>query len=153
VSTVHTRYILRNDARPHADPTDVLTHMMSILVADDAPGVRKLLRTILEPMHHVIEAADGGEALRRLGESRPHIVILDVMMPELSGIEVCRRLRQDPKLASTPVVMITANGTPTDRAAALDAGADYFLTKPFSPTVMLRLVDTIRAERASSPIC
>src|SRR5206468_1465462 len=98
--------------------------MMSILVADDAPSVRKLLRTILEPMHEVIEAGDGSEALRRLGERPAAIAILDVAMPELTGIEVCRQLRQNPVFAGTSVIIITANGAPADRAAALAAGAD-----------------------------
>jgi CheY-like chemotaxis protein len=123
--------------------------MMSILVADDAPGVRKLLRLILEPGYEVIEAGDGDQALRQLTDHRPDIAILDVSMPELTGIDVCRRLRQDPSLATTGVIVITANGTPLDRTVALDAGADYFLTKPFSPGVIVRLVESLLVAKAT----
>jgi CheY-like chemotaxis protein len=124
--------------------------MMSILVADDAPGVRKLLRMILEPGHEVIEAGDGEQALRQLTDHRPAIAILDISMPLQTGIDVCRKLRQDPRLAVTGVIVITANGTPLDRLAALDAGADYFLTKPFSPGVVVRLVDALLVARATA---
>ena len=121
--------------------------MMSILVADDAPSVRKLLRAILELRHTVIEAEDGRQALERLIEHRPAVAILDVTMPEMTGIEVCRQIREDPAFDETSVIIITANGTPTDRAAALAAGSNYFLAKPFSPTVVSRLVEAILARQ------
>lgn len=109
--------------------------------------MRKLLRLILEPVHLVIEARDGDDALRQLNEHHPDLVILDVMMPGRNGIEVCRQLRSDPGLAATGVIVITANGAPTDPAAALAAGADHFLTKPFSPGSVVRLVDEVVASR------
>ena len=121
--------------------------MISILVADDAPSVRKLLRLILEPTHLVIEAGDGDHAMRQLIDHRPDLAILDIAMPARNGIEVCRQLRQDPRLAATGVIVLTANGAPTDRSAALDAGADHFLTKPFSPSSIVRLVQSIVAAR------
>jgi len=120
---------------------------MNILVADDAPSVRKLLRLILEPARVVIEARDGDDALRQLIDHRPDVVILDVMMPARNGIEVCKALRSDPRLASIGVIVITANGAPTDRDAALAAGADHFLTKPFSPGSVVRLVEDVLASR------
>jgi CheY-like chemotaxis protein len=124
--------------------------MMSILVADDAPGVRKLLRLILGPGYEVIEAEDGDQALRLMTEHRPDVAILDVSMPKRTGIEVCRLLRQDPDLATTGVIVITANGTPQDQTAALDAGADYFLTKPFSPGVIIGMVEALLLARATA---
>jgi CheY-like chemotaxis protein len=123
--------------------------MLSILIADDAPSVRKLLRLILEPTHLVIEAGDGDDALRQLHAHHPDLAILDVAMPARTGLDVCRQLRQDPRLSETGVIVITANGTPADRSAALAAGADHFLTKPFSPGSIVRLVETMDAARAS----
>ena len=121
--------------------------MVSILIADDEPHVRALLRMIVTPTHQPIEAGDGAMALHLLRQQQPALAILDVAMPELSGIEVCRQLRADPRTAGIGVIIVTANGTPEDRSAALDAGADYFVTKPFSPTVILRLVETLAAAR------
>jgi CheY-like chemotaxis protein len=115
--------------------------MASILVADDTPGVRKLIQLIFQSEHRIIEAGDGKEALRLLLETRPPVAIVDVAMPELSGLDLCRRIRQDARLASTIVIVVTANGTPADRAAALAAGADHFMPKPFSPAAMQQVVD------------
>jgi CheY-like chemotaxis protein len=123
--------------------------MMSILVADDVPSVRRLLRMILEPAHVVIEAGDGDQALRQLIDHRPDVAILDVSMPERTGLDVCRQLRQDPRIATTGVIVITANGTQTDRSAALAAGADHFLTKPFSPGSIITLVEEMIAARST----
>lgn len=123
--------------------------MVSILVADDSSSVRKLLRLILEPAHVVVEAVDGDDALRQLIDRRPDLVMLDVTMPARTGIDVCRQLRQDPRLASTGVIVMTANGTPGDRAIALAAGADQFLAKPFSPGLVVRLVEDVIAARTA----
>jgi CheY-like chemotaxis protein len=121
--------------------------MSSILVADDAPSVRKLFRMIFQPEHRVIEAGDGKEALRLLLETRPPVAILDITMPEMDGLELCRAIREDVHVASTAIIIITANGGPSDRAAALAAGADHFISKPFSPAVLVRLVGSLVAER------
>ena len=121
--------------------------MVSILIADDEPHVRALLRMILTPTHESIEAGDGESALRLLVEQRPPIAILDISMPKMNGIELCRQVRNDPRPSATGIIVVTANGAPDDRAAALAAGADYFVTKPFSPTVVLRLVQTLLAAR------
>jgi two-component system, OmpR family, phosphate regulon response regulator PhoB len=124
--------------------------MMNILVADDAPSVRKLLRLILEPAHTVIEAEDGGDAIRQLQAHRPDVAILDVTMPVKTGLDVCRQLRSDPDLADTGVIVITANGVQTDRSMAMAAGADQFLTKPFSPVSIMRVVEEVFAARRTT---
>jgi CheY-like chemotaxis protein len=124
--------------------------MMTILVADDAPSVRMLLRMILQPSHQVIEAGDGEQALCALVDHCPEVAILDVSMPGVTGIEVCRQLRLNPRTAATGVIVVTANGTAADRDAALAAGADYFLSKPFSPAVMLELVEILLRDRLVS---
>jgi len=121
--------------------------MVSILIADDEPNVRALLRMIVTPAHQPIEAGDGPTALQALFERQPPLAILDVAMPGMSGLEVCQRLRADPRTADIGVIVVTANGAPEDRAAALAVGTDYFVTKPFSLTVMLRLIETLLATR------
>ena len=123
---------------------------MRILVADDAPSVRKLLRLILEPAHVVIEAGDGDDALRQLIDQQPDLAILDVMMPARNGLDVCRQVRQDPRLAAIGIIVLTANGSTTDRATALAAGADQFVSKPFSPGAIVRLVQDVAAARGTA---
>ena len=119
----------------------------TILIVDDDPGIRRLIATTLEDVagYELREAGDGVEAVARAIEVRPEIVFLDIDMPELDGIEACRRLRSDPATASATIVMLTGvSGTHAERGA-LAAGADLFLTKPFSPLQLLRLVDRIGA--------
>jgi two-component system phosphate regulon response regulator PhoB len=125
--------------------------MTSVLVADDAPSVRQLLRVILAPYYRVIEATDGSEALSLMIEHQPPLAVLDISMPGLTGLEVCRALRSDPRTQDTGVLVITANGTSDDSANAFQAGADAFLPKPFSPAAMLRAVEALETARASSP--
>lgn len=112
-----------------------------ILVADDEEPLRELIRLTLESEAvRVVVAADGEEALALARRERPAVVLLDWHMPGRSGPDVCRALRADPATAGTRVVMITARSRPADRDAALRAGVDDFLTKPFSP---LTLLDTV----------
>jgi len=107
----------------------MLTHR--ILVVDDDPKMLSLMRRGLSFDGYAVElAADGEEALRSARESAPDLVVLDVMLPGLDGVEVCRRLRAgDPNL---PILMVTAKGRVPDRVAGLDAGADDYLVKPFA---------------------
>ena len=119
----------------------------TILIVDDDPGIRKLIATTLEDVagYRLQEAADGAEAVAVAVEARPEIVFLDVDMPQLNGIEACRRLRSDPATAGATIVMLTGASGPQAERGALAAGADLFLTKPFSPLHLLRLVDRIGA--------
>jgi CheY-like chemotaxis protein len=122
-----------------------------VLVVDDDPFVRKLIATTLEDVaeFELDEAADGLEAIEVARRTRPTIVFLDVDMPVLNGIETCRRLREDPTTSETTIVMLTAaHGDDVERRSE-EAGADLFLTKPFSPLDLLRLVDRL-SERTSS---
>ncbi len=118
----------------------------TILIVDDDPMIRKLIATTLEDVagYRLEEAADGAEAIERAVDVRPEIVFLDVDMPEINGIEACRRLRSDPVTAGATIVMLTGGGAQAE-SGALAAGADLFLTKPFSPLHLLRLVDRIGA--------
>jgi DNA-binding response OmpR family regulator len=121
---------------------------VKLLIADDEPGVRALVRMTLEvDSFEILEARDGQEALSMVREHRPDIVFLDVAMPHLSGVDVCRKLKDDPDTASIPVVMLTAKAQDTDREEGLAAGADDYFTKPFSPITLLTKVTEILAER------
>lgn len=111
-----------------------------VLVAEDDPLIRQILETILDlEEFEVAVATDGAEALAIYGAERPDIVVLDVQMPGVDGLEVCRRIKADGG-EGVPVIMLTARDTPEDVRAGKDAGADAYLTKPFSP---LALIDTI----------
>ncbi len=116
-----------------------------MLVVDDDPFIRKLIATTLEDVaeFELHEAADGLQALEVAERERPTLVFLDVDMPRLDGIGACRRLRQNPATSETTIVMLTAaHGDNVERSAE-EAGADLFLTKPFSPLDLLRLVDRL----------
>lgn len=120
-----------------------------ILVADDEPHIRRVLVTLLESASfHVAEARDGLEAVAALGGgSAIDFFLLDLMMPGATGLEVLARIREHPRYGHTPVIILTAKGQDTDREAAFAAGADDFLTKPFSPKKLLSRIQEILAER------
>jgi two-component system chemotaxis response regulator CheY len=123
-----------------------------VLVVDDDPFIRKLIVTTLEDVANVElhEASDGIQAVELAQRERPALVFLDVDMPGLDGIEVCRRLRADPVTGEATIVMLTAaHGDGVEREAE-DAGADLFLTKPFSPLDLLRLVHQLGVDERDS---
>jgi two-component system chemotaxis response regulator CheY len=119
--------------------------MPSVLIVDDDPSIRKLVATTLEDVagFELVEAADGDEALELAREEAPAIVLLDIDMPGIDGLEACRRLRAQPQTAGATVVMLTAAADEEAARAAEEAGADLFITKPFSPLELLRLVDDL----------
>jgi two-component system chemotaxis response regulator CheY len=122
-----------------------------VLIVDDDPFIRKLVATTLEDVSEfeLHEAADGLEALEIATREHPAIVFLDVDMPRMDGIDVCRQMRSDPATTGTTIVMLTAvHGDHVERLAE-EAGADLFLTKPFSPLDLLRLVDSLGEQRES----
>jgi CheY-like chemotaxis protein len=117
---------------------------VKILIADDEASLRFLIHeTIADPALQVLEAQDGLEALQIARSQHPKMVLLDVAMPGLSGVEVCQQLKADPTTRDIQVVMVTAYSQTKDREKALAAGADYFITKPFSPAQLFELVDKI----------
>jgi two-component system, OmpR family, phosphate regulon response regulator PhoB len=109
------------------------TARRTILICDDEAPLRELMRAILDETYEFVEAADAGEALERAIEHEPDLVLLDVMLPGGSGLDVLREMRTNDSLVDTPVVVVTAWTSAADRRAALDAGADEFLAKPFDP--------------------
>jgi two-component system chemotaxis response regulator CheY len=117
----------------------------SVLIVDDDPFIRKLVVTTLGDVGHfkLVEASDGREAVDLALAEPPEIVFLDIDMPEIDGIEACRLLRARPETAGSTIVMLTAAAGPEAERDAEDAGADLFLTKPFSPLELLRLVDEL----------
>jgi CheY-like chemotaxis protein len=125
-----------------------MTMSRAVLVVDDDPFIRKLIATTLEDVSNFTlhEACDGLEAIEVAQRERPSLVFLDVDMPRLDGISACQRLRESPDLGGTTIVMLTAaHGDSVERRAE-EAGADLFLTKPFSPLDLLRLVDKLSAQ-------
>jgi CheY-like chemotaxis protein len=116
----------------------------SILTIEDRADIRKLIRMTLEfESWQVHEAVDGPSGVALAQQLRPDVILMDLMMPgEYDGLEACRRIRADPSLAGTAIIVISARGLAVDRQAALDAGANQYLFKPFSP---LDLIDTIEA--------
>src|SRR5438132_3082203 len=123
----------------------------SVLIIEDEAALCTLLRYNLEREgYKVYEARNVEEALSAAAESSPDLIILDWMLPELSGIEICRRLRARGDLRTVPIIMLTARGEETDRIRGLDTGADDYIVKPFSMTEFLaRLRAVLRRVRPS----
>ena len=118
--------------------------MTTVLIVDDEPNIVQLVRITLEDSRvQVLEAADGTTALDRAAAFRPDLVLLDIDLPDVSGLEVCRRLKEDAELAKMKIVMLTAAAQRDDIARGLAAGADEYLTKPFSPVRLLSLVEQL----------
>jgi len=124
----------------------------SVLIVDDDPFVRKLIATTLEDVagFELTEAADGLEALQVVARDKPAVVFLDVDMPQLDGFEACRRIRSEPETADATIVMLTAAAGDAAEREAEEAGADLFLTKPFSPLELLRILTDLGGPGAAA---
>jgi DNA-binding response OmpR family regulator len=108
--------------------------MPHILVVEDDPDIAELIQHYLEGAgHEVSRLAAGNEVMPRLRKAPADLVILDLMLPGMDGLLVCQAMRSDPATAATPIIMLTARGTETDRVCGLELGADDYVTKPFSP--------------------
>ncbi len=115
-----------------------------ILVVEDEPDIRKLVHyNLAQERFTVLEAEDGEKALKILQREKPHLIVLDLMLPGLSGLELCRNLRERPETARIPILMLTAKASEADRIVGLEMGADDYLTKPFSPREMVARVKAI----------
>jgi DNA-binding response OmpR family regulator len=118
--------------------------MPKLLIVDDEEGVRALVRmTLVSDSYRVFEAREGHTAIDLAHTYRPDLILLDVMLPDISGIEVCRALKNDPTMASTTIIMLTAKAQQSDLTEAEQAGADGYFTKPFSPIALLQKVESI----------
>ncbi len=125
-----------------------------ILVVDDEPVLVETLAYNLEQVgYEVTTVADGASALEAAQRETPDLVILDIMLPEMDGLEVCRLLRRERKTATTPIIMLTAKGEEIDKVVGLEVGADDYITKPFGRRELLARVKALlrRADYPSSP--
>lgn len=122
--------------------------MANILVADDDGHIREVVRFALEKVgHHVLEARDGAAALRLLRQEGVDVVVLDIVMPEVDGLEVCRRMREH---SQVPILFLSSRDEELDRILGLELGADDYVTKPFSPRELVARVKAL-LRRASAP--
>ncbi len=120
-----------------------------ILLVEDERDIRELVRYSLEQEGFIVdEAADADTALDRIGRRAPDLMVLDVMLPGMSGLELCRRMRAQPPTATMPILMLTAKGAEVDRVLGLEMGADDYVVKPFSPReVVARIRALLRRAR------
>jgi two-component system, OmpR family, alkaline phosphatase synthesis response regulator PhoP len=120
-----------------------------ILICDDEAHIRRLIEQSLEDLEdegvEILTAADGEEALGRIRDETPDLIILDVMMPKLNGFEVCEKVKSDEGLSSSYVMLLTAKGQEYDRQRGEEVGADRYMTKPFDPDDLLAVVRDILA--------
>ncbi len=121
-----------------------------ILIVDDEPDLLELVRVNLDQAGYAIETATSGrDALAAVRRSPPDLIVLDLMLPDLSGTEVCRRIRSDPTLATIPVIMLTAKAAEVDRVVGFEVGADDYVTKPFSiRELSLRVAAVLRRRQS-----
>jgi two-component system alkaline phosphatase synthesis response regulator PhoP len=125
-----------------------------IVVVEDNPDIAELITHYLQRAGHVTDhLASGGEVLRHARASAPDLIVLDVMLPGMDGLEVCQGLRSDPATAAIPIIMLTARGEEPDRVRGLELGADDYVTKPFSPKELVARVKALlrRVERPAGP--
>jgi CheY-like chemotaxis protein len=118
----------------------------TVLICDDEPSIRELIRISLDGPYDFVEADDGVESLELARRVRPDVVILDMMMPRMTGLEVLSAIRQEEELKAIPVVVLTAQ--PNTREQAIDAGADVVMVKPFEPQQIAAAVREVLAEQA-----
>ena len=124
--------------------------MPTILLVDDEPTIRYLLRASLEGRgYRLIEADDGPSALQSAQSELPDLILLDIALPGLNGLEVCHRLKDDPATATTPVLLLTGYVDQTNREAAERAGAQGFIAKPFSPAALVARIEEALSRRSS----
>jgi DNA-binding response OmpR family regulator len=126
--------------------------MTTVLIVDDEPAIVQLVHlTLQSPRVRVFEASDGTTAIDRAISLRPDLILLDVDLPDMSGLDVCRRLKREETMAQTKIVMLTAAAQQDDVARGFAAGADQYLTKPFSPVRLLTLVEQLMPTTDSCP--
>jgi len=128
-----------------------MTSKPAILVVDDEPETLELVGLHLRQAgFDVLTAEDGTTALRKARSQLPQLIVLDLMLPETDGLEVCKRLRRDPATAGIPILMLTARATEVDRVLGLELGADDYVTKPFSPRELVLRVRKLLERKTSS---
>ncbi len=115
-----------------------------VLIVDDDPDIRELLsQSLSNDMFDILLAKNGDEAILIVNEQRPDLIVLDIMMPGIDGLEVCRRLKENPETSSIPVLMLTAKSGVGDKIEGFVTGAEEYITKPFDPMTVEARVSTI----------
>ena len=124
-----------------------------ILIVDDEEDILELLRYNLAREGYQIEAAESGEkTLKKVRTDPPELIVLDLMLPGIDGLEVAKTLKNDPKTQDIPIIMLTAKGEEADVVAGLELGADDYITKPFSPRVLLARVRAVLRRKSQEPV-
>jgi len=117
--------------------------MKKVLVVDDNPVSRELIREVLEgPQQRILEAEDGEEALEKVLQEEPDLVLLDITMPRMDGYEVCKQIRSNPAAKDLPVVMISGKDGFFDKVRGRMAGSTGYVTKPFGPETLMKALET-----------
>ncbi len=123
-----------------------------ILVIDDEPDLLELVRLSLDQAGYRVDTAEtGNEALSSVRSLRPDLIVLDLMLPDVPGTEVCRQIRADPELSRIPIIMLTARAEEVDRVVGFELGADDYVAKPFSPRELTLRVRAVLRRRKSDP--
>ncbi len=121
----------------------------NILLVEDEPGIQELLKfNLTQAGHQVTTTGDAEQALKFLKSTLPDVILLDWMLPGMSGIDLCRRLRSDERYQPIPIIMLTARGEERDKVLGLDTGADDYITKPFSPRELVSRIKAVLRRRA-----
>jgi two-component system, OmpR family, alkaline phosphatase synthesis response regulator PhoP len=124
----------------------------TILIVDDEADIRELVRYNLQKEGYGVTAVENGEqALTEVRAQAPDVVVLDLMLPDLDGLEVCRIMKADPALSAIPILMLTAKGEESDVIVGLEMGADDYVIKPFSPRVLAARIKAVLRRRKQSP--
>ena len=144
--------MIDGDLRPTA-LASASSERAAILIVDDEPYILRSLRYLLAREGYEVEtASDGEEGLARIRDLRPRLVFLDIMMPRMSGYEVCEQVKQDASLAGTYVIMLSARGQQSDRERGFLGGADEYMTKPFSPREVAARVRAVLTSDAAATV-
>lgn len=123
-----------------------------ILIVEDEDDVMELIHyNLTQEGYHCDAAYNGREALEKASATLPNLVLLDLMLPEINGLDVCKMLKKDPKTAAIPVIILTAKGTEADIVTGLEMGADDYITKPFSPRVLIARIKAV-LRRNDAPV-
>jgi two-component system alkaline phosphatase synthesis response regulator PhoP len=132
---------------------EVLMSVEKIIVVDDEENIRELVRyNLAREGYRVTTVGSGEEALQHVRTNVPDLIILDLMLPGIDGLDVCRELKNDSKTAHIPIVMLTVKGEESDIVIGLELGADDYITKPFSPKILLARLKAVLRRRKSEPI-
>lgn len=116
----------------------------TMLIVDDNLVNQEIYREILGDEYVLVVAGDGEEAIRLATRDRPHVVLLDVMLPGLDGYEICRRMRKLPEMRGARIIMVSAKAMPSERASGMAAGADAYITKPFAESDLLAAIQAVQ---------